>query len=114
MRLPLPRNRLVQLTLVGAVLTTAIAAGLLVPGALGDQSPSDIGSSETTLGPDAPTPNDQFTPATDSGDDGYNEHEEYEDDEYEGDEEHDDEHEDEDDENYDTLNVPRTGAGESP
>jgi hypothetical protein len=103
------------LTLVGAVLTTAIAAGLLVPGVLGDQSPSDIGSDETTLGPDAPTPNDQFTPATDGGNDGYGEHEEYEDDEYEDDDDEDDdddEHEDEDDEYDDTLNVPRTSAGD--
>ncbi len=112
MRLPLPRNRLVQLTLVGAVLTTAIAAGLLVPGAFGDHStPAGDGSDETTLGPDAPTPNDRFTPATSGGDDDDGEHEEYEGDEH-GDEEED--ADDEADEHYGTLNAPGASAGESP
>ena len=118
MRLPLPRNRLVQLTLVGALLTTAVAAGLLVPGAFGDSPDSpDSGSSTTTLGPDAPTPNDQFTPATSGGEDDYDEYEEYEDEheEYEDEhEEYEDEDDDEDEHEYesrDAVNVPRANGG---
>ena len=120
MRLPLPRNRLVQLTLVGALLTTVVAAGLLVPGAFGDQStPTDSRSDGPTLGPDAPTPNDQFAPATSGGGDDHDEYEEY--DEYEDDD--DDEHEDDDDdeheddeeyENRDAVNVPRANGGAYP
>jgi hypothetical protein len=92
MRLPLPRNRLVQLTLVGALLTTVVATGLLAPGVFAFTSDAAVdGTTDTALGPDAPTPNDQFTPATSGGDEygeeGYEE--EYEDEEHE-DEEHED------------------------
>lgn len=109
MRVPLPRNRLVQLTLVGALLTTAVAAGLLVPGAF-DNSP-DSGSSTTTLGPDAPTPNDQFTPATSGGDD---DHVEYEDEHEEDEDDDEDEHEYEEYENRDAVDSPRATGGAYP
>lgn len=99
MRLPLPRNRLVQLTLVGALLTTAIAAGVVVPGVFTNPTASDSTSTQTNPGPDAPTPNDQFTPATSGGDGGEYEDEEYgeeyEDEEHEEEEYEDEEHEDE-------------------
>ncbi len=111
-RLPLPRNRLVQLTLVGAVLTTAVAAGLLAPGLFGaEQKPDD--QSTTELGPDAPTPNDNYTPqvAGDGEDEEHEEYGEYEDDDEE-DEEHDeyDDHDEDDDEYEDLYAVQRTNS----
>jgi hypothetical protein len=100
MRLPLPSNRLVQLTLVGALLTVVVAAGLALPA---DQTP--ITGEQTTdsqIDANAPTPNQEFTPAVDNSG-GHDEYEEYEDeDEYEDEEEeHDDDeygNEDDDDE----------------
>lgn len=99
MNIPVPNNRLVALTLAGALLTTVVAGGLAVPG-LGLASPGDTASAPTganasgqQVAADAPTPNQDFTPAvqTQSGyEDG--EHE----DEY-GEEEH--EEGDEDEEN---------------
>lgn len=85
MRTPLPRNRLVQLTLVGALLTTLVAGGLLAPG-LGTTQ-SDTADSTTNLGPDAPTPNENFTPAQSAAADGGYEADEAEDDEREAEDE---------------------------
>lgn len=89
MRNPIPRNRLVVLTLLGAVLTGVVAVGLAVPG-LGlqqtDPGTVDAGA-QATLPSDAPTPNENFTPAVQQTGGG-GEHEE---------EEHEDEHEDEHD-----------------
>lgn len=81
MRLPVPRSRLVRLTLIGALLTAAVTATLLVPGLLTDNSRTHTDSQ--TLGADAPTPNDQFTPASQAAsrqgdDDDHEAHEEYE------------------------------------
>jgi len=84
-RVPLPRNRLVALTLAGAVLTALVAAGLAfpVPGvtqaADSDSGPTDATpESGSQAAAPAPTPNADFTPAVQSG---------YEDDEHEADEE---------------------------
>lgn len=76
MRLPIPKNRLVALTLVGALLTTVVAAGLAVPGALsGDDA--QTAQNAAGLSDDAPTPNENFTPAVStSNGGGYEEHEE--------------------------------------
>jgi hypothetical protein len=85
---------LTQLTLVGALLTTAVAAGLLVPGVFGnDQVTGD--QTTTDLGSDAPTPNDDFNPsvATANGGEEHEEHEEYDDEDDEHDEYEDEEHE---------------------
>ncbi|WP_265108273.1 hypothetical protein [Halosolutus halophilus] len=84
MRIPLPTNRLVALTLAGAVLTGAVALVLAAPG-LGvvDDSLTD-GTGPTSIADDAPTPNEDFTPAVDTQggeereDDEYEEHEEHE------------------------------------
>jgi len=102
MRIPVPNNRLVAFTLAGALLTTVVAGGLAFPGLGFGQSAGP--ASDDTAGPqqvaaDAPTPNQDFTPAvrTQSGYD--EEHEEYE--EHEEDEEHDEYEEHEDDEEDD-------------
>lgn len=89
MRVPLPRNRLVALTLVGALLTGAVAVGLALPG-LGLQQP-DSGSADagaqTSLPTDAPTPNENFTPAVQqSGGGGEHEADEHEYEEHESEE----------------------------
>jgi hypothetical protein len=97
MRLPVPSNRLVQLTLVGALLTVVVAAGLALPA---DQTP--IRDEQTTGGQvdaNAPTPNQEFTPAVDNSG-GHDEYEEYEDEYEDEDEDEDEEHEDEDDDEY--------------
>jgi len=98
MQLPLPTNRLVALTLAGAVLTAVVAVGLASPSLFGADTAGATGSdappgASAQLPPDAPTPNTQFTPAvqTPSG-----EHEEYEG--YEEDGEDDELEEDERDE----------------
>jgi len=97
MRIPVPTNKLVALTLAGALLTTVVAGGLAFPG-LGLASPGDTASAPTgtnasgqQVAADAPTPNQNFTPAvqTQSGyEDG--EHEE-EGEEHEEDGEHEEE-----------------------
>ncbi|MEF8783572.1 MAG: hypothetical protein V5A39_04805 [Haloarculaceae archaeon] len=95
MRLPLPSNRLVQLTLVGALLTVVVAAGLALPA---DQTP--ITGEQTTDGQvdaNAPTPNQKFTPAVDDSG-GHDEYEEYEDDDEYEDEDEDEEHDEHEDE----------------
>jgi hypothetical protein len=88
MRLPLPKNRIVALTLVGALLTLVVAGALATPGVL--PTPDEKSAPPRA---DAPTPNDSFTPAVSDGgasdgdDDEYEEHEHEAEDEYE---EHDD------------------------
>ncbi|GAB6862475.1 hypothetical protein ACFR97_16940 [Haloplanus litoreus] len=123
MRLPIPKNKLVAFTLAGALLTAVIAGGLAfpIPGVTapgdtaGDSGTQSTGAPQSAA--DAPTPNQDFTPAvqTQTGyegeeheayeEDDEDEHEEYEDDEdeheeYEDDEdeheEREDEHDDED------------------
>lgn len=98
MRIPVPRNKLVAFTLIGALLTSVVAVGLAVPGLDSGGSTDSTGTSPTTtVAADAPTPNPDFTPAVSrSGADDHAEHEEeWEDDEYEDDDDH--EAEDEDD-----------------
>ncbi|CQR53248.1 MULTISPECIES: hypothetical protein [Haloferax] len=96
MRIPLPKHTLVALALVGALLTTVVAAGLVSPTLLpgtDTQTPA-AGDHAAAQSSDAPTPNPDFTPAVQSnGDgDGDEEHEEggEEHEEYGGDEEHED------------------------
>ena len=99
MRIPVPNNNLVAFTLAGALLTAVVAGALTVPGVgLGpadEQSDSSGTSASQEVGSDAPTPNQEFTPAVQaqSGDEG-EEHEEYE--EHEEEDEEVDEHEEED------------------
>lgn len=92
-RIPVPNNKLVAFTLVGALLTAGIAGALAFPGGGLAQSgeQTDSASAPTSdaaqqVAADAPTPNENFTPEvqTRSGYEG-EEHEEYE--EYEEDEE---------------------------
>ncbi|MFC7133338.1 MULTISPECIES: hypothetical protein [Salinibaculum] len=109
MHVPLPRNRLVQLTLVGALLTTLVAAALVVPGGLGDQSPAPRDATDN-LSADAPTPNGNFTPAV-SGGGGSGE---YEDEEYEPDEHEREEEEEDDDEEYEQHHEVTDAVGERP
>lgn len=96
MRIPVPTNRLVAFTLVGAVLTGVVAVGLAVPGLFpatdGDDTATDAGT--TTVAADAPTPNPDFTPAVqqDAGyeehDDDHGEYGEYDDHDDDDDDEH--------------------------
>ena len=95
MRLPIPKNKLVAFTLAGALLTAVIAGGLAFPipgvtapgNTAGDSGTQSTGAPQSAA--DAPTPNQDFTPAvqTQSG---------YEDEEHEGYEEEDEGHEEED------------------
>jgi hypothetical protein len=108
MRVPVPKNKLVAFTLVGALLTAGVAGALALPGGglaqAGEQpnspdTPASDASQQVTA--DAPTPNQDFTPAvqTQSGyeDEEHEEYEEHEEDEkeYEDEEHEDEEHEDE-------------------
>lgn len=102
MRIPVPRNRLVALTLVGVVLTGGLSVALASPALIPD---ADEGADDGDpgLAADAPAPNENFTPDVRSqyaGDDESEEHEEYEEyGEYDNDD-HDDEseeHEEDDD-----------------
>jgi hypothetical protein len=106
MRLPIPKNKLVAFTLAGALLTAVIAGGLAfpIPGVTAGDTAGDSGTQSTGApqsATDAPTPNQDFTPAvqTQTGYEG-EEHQEYEEDDEgeheEREEEHDDEYEDED------------------
>ena len=104
MRVPVPKNKLVAFTLVGALLTAGVAGSLALPGGVlaqtGDQPDSpDSTASEAPqqVDSDVPTPNQDFAPAVQTQS-GYEdeEHEEHEENgKYEDEEEHDDEHEDE-------------------
>lgn len=100
MRIPVPKNRLVALTLAGALLTTVVAVGLAfpIPGVTqAEHAGDDAVGAASTNGPqaaaDAPTPNQDFTPAVQAqsgGEDEEHEAEERDDDhergeEYEGD-----------------------------
>lgn len=101
MRLPVPTNRLVAFTLAGALMTMVVAGVLAVPGGLAETSdreatPAAADGGQAQFGADAPTPNQNFTPAVQTQS-GYGEHEEeYE--EHEEDEEHEEEEEHEEDE----------------
>lgn len=99
MRAPLPTNRLVALTLVGALLTGVVAVGLALPGFGPAVAPDDPTSGDTAgnvaAAAGAPTPNPNFTPAV-SGTSGDGDHDDDRDDEAEEHGEHeDDEHEEE-------------------
>ena len=92
MRIPLPTNRLVAMTLAGALLTMVVAGGLAFPGlGLASLSDGDIGvtTGDQQAAGDAPQPNESFTPAVqtggngESGDGEYEEYEENEDDDEE-------------------------------
>ncbi|MFB6096010.1 MAG: hypothetical protein ABEJ74_01315 [Haloferacaceae archaeon] len=70
MRIPVPTNKLVAFTLVGAVLTTLVAGGLAFPGALDRIGLSDATGASPTPTSDGgasvattPAPNPGFTPA---------------------------------------------------
>ncbi|TKX71994.1 hypothetical protein EXE40_05815 [Halorubrum sp. GN11GM_10-3_MGM] len=97
--MPVPNNKLVAFTLVGALLTAGVAGALALPGGglaqVGEQ-PNSPGTTASDASQQAasgvPTPNEDFTPAVQTQS-GY-EDEEYEEDEYE-DEEHEDDEEDE-------------------
>lgn len=97
MRIPIPKNRIVAFTLAGALLTTIVAGGLAFPafgfidGQDGGASAPD-GTPSQQVAADAPTPNQNFTPAVQK------EYGEYDDEEHDHDEE---EHEEHDDEEYD-------------
>jgi len=103
MRVPVPQNKLVTFTLVGALLTAGIAGALALPGGGLSQAGGQPGSPDTTasnaseqIAVDAPTPYQEFTPAV-QAQSGYEDedHEEYEeDDEHEEEEEYEEEHED--------------------
>ncbi|WP_324761050.1 hypothetical protein [Haloarcula montana] len=117
MRVPVPKNKLVAFTLVGALLTAGIAGALALPGGGLAQTGEQSNSADTTASDpsqqavsDAPTPNQEFTPAvqTQSGyEDEDHEEEEYgkdeEDDEekeYAEEEEHEEDEEDHEEEEY--------------
>jgi len=95
MRIPLPTNRLVAMTLAGALLTMVVAGGLAFPGlGLASLSDGDIGvtTGDQQAAGDAPQPNESFTPAVQTGGNGESgEDEEYEENEYEEDEEYEEE-----------------------
>lgn len=89
MRLPVPNNKLVAFTLAGVLLTAVVAGALAIPGGglaqAGEQADSPgtpASDASQQVAADAPTPNQDFTPAvqTQSGDED-EEHEEYEEDE---------------------------------
>ncbi|PAU81514.1 hypothetical protein CK500_14555 [Halorubrum salipaludis] len=102
MRIPVPNNRLVAFTLAGALLTTVVAGGLAFPG-IGLGQPADSVSDDTNgaqqVGADAPTPNQDFTPAVQTQS-GYDEDREEEYEEHEDGESEDNEEEHEDHEEY--------------
>lgn len=88
MRVPVPRNRLVAFTLLGALLTAVVAGALAFPGVgLGGAAGPDDGSSGH-LASDAPTPNQNFTTSVQTGSGGDREAGEHEEGaEHEGEEE---------------------------
>ena len=104
MQVPVPTNKLVAFTLAGALLTAIVAGALAMPGGgltqSVEQDPAGTTTSDASqqLASDAPTPNQDFTPAVQTQS-GYEdeEHEEHED-EYEGEDEDEDEDEYEEEE----------------
>lgn len=96
MSIPVPRNRLVAFTLAGAVLTAVVAVGLAFPTlglTAGPDSPAAGDPGTATVASDAPTPNQNFTPAVSQGSSSEREeHDEY------GSEDDEDEHEAEEEE----------------
>ncbi|MFC6756299.1 MULTISPECIES: hypothetical protein [Haloarcula] len=107
MRVPVPKNKLVTFTLVGALLTAGVAGALALPGgglAQAGEQPNSPDTSESDpsqqVAADAPTPNQNFTPEVQTQS-GYEdkEHEEDEEEHEEDEEEHEeDEEEHEEDE----------------
>ena len=105
MRVPVPNNKLVAFTLVGALLTAGVAGALALPdgglsqaGEQPDATGTTASDASQQVGTDAPTPNQAFTPAVQSQSDYEDEeHDEYEDDEEheEAEEEYEEEHDDE-------------------
>jgi len=102
MRIPVPDNKLVAFTLAGALLTAVVAGALALPGGglaqageQGDSPGTSASDASQQVAADAPTPNQDFTPAVQTQS-GYEdeEHEEYEEDD-EDEEEYEEEHEDE-------------------
>lgn len=97
MRLPVPTNRLVALTLAGALLTGVLAVGLTSPSLFPGTDPTGGEDTQPRVAADAPTPNADFTPAVQRSTGG--EDHEYEEDE--DDEDHEEwEEEDETDEEW--------------
>ncbi|SFR66874.1 hypothetical protein SAMN04487947_3361 [Halogeometricum rufum] len=95
MRVPVPKNKLVAFTLVGALLTAGVTGALALPGGglaqVGEQ-PDASGTTASDASQQTaatPTPNQDFTPAvqTQSG------YEDEEHEEYEEDDEHEEEYE---------------------
>ena len=87
LRIPVPNNKLVAFTLAGALLTAIVAGGLAMPGVgLGqtggqsDSSGTSVSDASQQVAADAPTPNQEFTPAvqTQSGYEEEDHEEEYE------------------------------------
>ena len=61
MRIPVPTNKLVAFTLLGAVLTAGVAGGLVLSD--GQPVPPDPSPPAQQAAQDAPAPNPNFTPA---------------------------------------------------
>jgi len=92
MRNPLPTNRLVALTLVGAIATAVVASALIVPGVIDTSADTSGGTPPAAASSDAPQPNQNFTAAVSNNNDGRDgEYEEYEEEEEEEYEEHEEE-----------------------
>ncbi|WP_458208042.1 hypothetical protein [Haladaptatus sp. NG-SE-30] len=98
MRVPVPNNKLVAFTLAGALLTAIVAGALATPdggltqfGEQADPAGTTASDASQQLAADAPTPNQDFTPAvqTQTG---------YEDEEHEDEYEEEDEHEEHEEE----------------
>ncbi|MHB9287071.1 hypothetical protein ACKVMT_08530 [Halobacteriales archaeon Cl-PHB] len=94
MRIPVPRNRLIALTLLGIALTGALTLVLASPSILADdgdhESEGTAGQASVEATGDVPTPNPNFTPDVQQQS-AYEEHE---------DDEHEDEWEEEDEEEH--------------
>lgn len=92
MRIPVSNNRLVAFTLVGALLTVAVAGALAFPlddsQSNGSDAPSTVADGGQHVTSDAPPANQNFTPAVQGQSSGGEERE------HEGYEHEDDEHDD--------------------
>lgn len=100
MQIPVPRNKLVAFTLAGALVTALVAAALAVPpgdlanpGEQTDPSGSTASGASQQIAVDAPTPNQNFTPAIQTPPNFEEEEHEAEYEEHEEDEDEADEHE---------------------